>query len=246
MKKIVFLGSKNIGRLCLEYLIQNSQILNIEIIGVLTNERGTDIKCLCEENSISQLSSLDEYLELPVVDYVFSIQYHEILKSKHINKARDYTINLHMAPLPDYRGCNQFSFAIANNARIFGTTLHLIDEGVDSGPIIFEKRFEIPPNIWVEDLYKITESHSYKLFCNSIRQILLDDFTAKPQSDFLSERGTNTYKRSDIERLKTIDLNWSNEKIERYIRATYMPGFSPPKLLVDNKIFELNEFTSNG
>ncbi|MBK8684503.1 MAG: hypothetical protein IPN26_05660 [Bacteroidetes bacterium] len=73
------------------------------------------------------------------MDFLISVQYHQILNERHIQKARTLAINLHMAPLPEYRGCNQFSFAILDQYPEFGTTLHVMDERIDHGDILFEK-----------------------------------------------------------------------------------------------------------
>src|SRR5258706_3992593 len=130
MKKIAFLGTKDIGYFTLEHLLLNTEQLNAEVAAVLTNERssilGNDIsiKSLAEKFNVPLLDSPDELLLLPDFDILISIQYHLILKKLHIEKPKQIAFNLHMAPLPEYRGCNQFSFAIVDAAKIFATTIH--------------------------------------------------------------------------------------------------------------------------
>lgn len=237
--KVVFLGSKSIGLQCFNTLIQCSSNLGYEIIAVLTNERGQEIRALGKSCSIPILKNLDEYLLLPEVDIAISVQYHQILKAQHIQKARIASFNLHMAPLPEYRGCNQFSFAILNGEHTFGTTLHLIDEGVDSGDIIFERRFAIPEEAWVNELLHMTEAHSHAMFVDVLPSLVSGDYTATPQNSLISIRGSKTYKRADINDIKEIDLTWPAKKIERHIRATSMPGFSGPYLTINGKQINL-------
>ena len=144
MKNVVFLGSKKIGLRCLKYLIEQSKKLNYNLIGILTNERGEEILNFAKEYDIPIIFNLEDYLYLnEKVDIAISVQYHLILKEEHINKAEEITVNLHMAPLPEYRGCNQFSFAILDGKHEFGTTLHRLEPGIDSGDILFEKRFSM-------------------------------------------------------------------------------------------------------
>jgi methionyl-tRNA formyltransferase len=119
-----------------------------------------------------------------------------------------------MAPLPEYRGCNQFSYAIINNDKEFGTTIHRLEEGIDSGAILFEKRFQIPQNCWVSELYDITYHKSIELFKVSIPKIIAVDYKLKPQKNYLNERSTSLHYRREIEDLKCIDLQWTKEKIE--------------------------------
>jgi len=212
--------------------------LDIDLVGVLTNNKGEKIKNYCFNNDIPLLSNLNEYLGLSQVDIAISVQYHEILKKKHISKAKDIIINLHMAPLPEYRGCNQFTFAIINGDKIFGTTIHKLEEGIDSGAIIFEKRFTIPVDCWVDDLYKITYNKTIELFKESLPYLISANYELKPQESYFNQRKTSFHYRKEIEEVKKINLNWNKDKIKRYIRATYMPGFAPPYFLINNqKIF---------
>ena len=116
--------------------------LDLKVIGVLTQARkefggDNDLAGLATAHNIPVLNSLDE---LPECDFLYSVQYHEILKQEHINKATKLAVNLHMAPLPEYRGSNQFSFAIIEGRSEFGTTIHQMDARIDHGDILFQKR----------------------------------------------------------------------------------------------------------
>jgi len=228
MKKIAFLGAKKIGLECLKVLERHSASYDFEIVGVLTNSRGENIKHYANSKRLNLLGSLSDYLALSDIDITISVQFDKILKVEHINKAKEVSINLHMAPLPEFRGCNQFSHAILQNRSIFGTTIHIIDEGIDSGPILFEERFDIPADVWVEDLYNLTFQKSIELFERSLKSIVDLDFTPVPQEKLIADRGSEIHYRNEIEQLKCLDLASSEMQLERQIRATYMPGFSPP------------------
>ena len=45
----------------------------------------------------------------------------------------------------------------------------------------------------------------------------------------------DTSYRKEIEKIKKVDLNWSKDRIERHIRATYMTGFEPPYMIINNQ-----------
>ena len=96
MKTVVFLGSKNIGFECLKHLYDNQNNLDFELIGVLTNVRGKKIIEYCKGKSIRVINNLDEFLEIDSCDIAISIQYHEILKKQHIQKATEIFVNLHI------------------------------------------------------------------------------------------------------------------------------------------------------
>jgi methionyl-tRNA formyltransferase len=236
MKEVLFLGSKPIGFYCLNYLIKQQKKLNYKVVGVLTNDNTSfnkklSVRKLAEKNKISIIDTLDN---IPNCDILYSVQYHEILKPKHIKKAKQIAVNLHMAPLPDYRGCNQFSFAILDKANQFGTTIHQLESGIDNGSILFEDRFHLPKNIFVKDLYDETERRSIELFQTTLKNIVDENYNPIPQTKF-KNRKQNFHLRSEMNNIKQIDLSWSKEKIERHIRATYFPPFEPPYFLIDGK-----------
>lgn len=233
-KNVVMLCSKKIGLECLKILFLKQQSMSFNIVGVLTNERGEEIIDFCNANNLRIIHNLDEYRSIRDIDIAISVQYHKILKQKDIDVASELTVNLHMAPVPEYRGCNQFSFAIINDEKYFGTTLHMIDTGVDSGDILFERRFPIPNNIDVETLYNKTFEESIILFDDNLHKIISEDYSPKMQEVKIN-RKQYFYKRKDIENIKKIDLSWSKEKISRYFRATSMPGFDPPYTILNGK-----------
>ncbi len=240
MKRIVFCCTRAIGYRCLEYLLKNQEAFNAEVIGVLTNDEqvlgsNLNIGDLAKEHSVPVIPSLDDYLKVPNVDILISVQYHKILKPCHIERASQISVNLHMAPLPEYRGCNQFSFAISNDDGVFGTTFHRLEAGIDSGAILFEKRFPIPEKCFVRDLYELTVEKSYELFVENIDKIIQGDYVPVEQEEYLDKRTTSMHCRKEIHELKQIDPDWDSEKIFRRFRATYMPGFPPPFMIVQGK-----------
>ena len=240
MKKILFLGSKPIGYKCLHFLLQNTFTLNCKVVGILSNDNqrfddSLSIRELASDFDIPFIEELDLILDMQDIDFIISIQYHLILRQKHIDIANKLAINLHMAPLPEYRGCNQFSFAIFNQAKIFGTTLHCLESGIDKGAIIAERRFQIQKGQDVKSLYDKTFEESIHLFQESIGSIISGSYNLKDQSSLLEERGSNTYYRKDIVKLKEINLNDTAEIITRKVRATAMPGYEPPFAIVEKK-----------
>lgn len=240
MKRIAFLGAKTIGLECLKILDAKKETGRFCIDALftdLTRNKEANLKLIefAKERNIGVYEDLDSILSLPEFDYIISIQYNKILKKKHIDRAKKLALNLHMAPLPEYRGCNQFSFAIVDGKKEFGTTLHKIAEGIDNGDIIAESRFEIPDDCFVKDLYDLTFKKSVGLFGNSILDILNDNYTLTAQESLIPARGTKTIYRKDIDKLKEINLEWDKNKIERHIRASLMPGFEPPFFMMNDK-----------
>lgn len=240
MYKILFLGSKPIGYHCLSFLIDLQKKSKLVIAGVLTNDNtrfgeNYSVRKLSIDSNIPVIDDLNHILKLDDIDFIISVQYHLILKQKHISIAKKMAINLHMAPLPELRGCNQFSFAILNDYKEFGTTIHRLEEGIDSGDIIFENRFPIPDNCSVKELYDLTFDKSIGLFEEKIMDIFKGDYQLIPQSTLLKQRTASIHYRKDISRLKVIDLDSDKGQIVKQVRATAMPGFEPPYAIVEGK-----------
>ncbi len=239
-KSVIFLGSKPIGYECFAYLLSKQADLNISVAGLITHERkefgnSHDLAVLAAERGIPVLKNLED---LPECDVIYSVQYHEILKQHHIDKARSVAVNLHMAPLPEYRGSNQFSFAILDEKAEFGTTIHRIDTGIDSGDILFQKRFPIPEDSWVGDLYDLTYKASLNLFKQTLAHVISGNYRTVAQELLINKYGTTIHYRKEMAALKLIDLKWEKDKIEKQIRATSMPGFEPPYCFIDGeKVF---------
>lgn len=246
-KRIVFLGAKPIGYACLAYLLQHQKALDIEVAAIRTQTRtefgaAHNIAQLAQEWQVPLLQHLDQ---LPPCDFIYSVQHHEILQQQHIDQAAERAVNLHLAPLPEYRGCNQFSFALLDDAPVFGVTIHQIDTQIDNGDILFEKRFDISPNTWVSDLYQQAVNEGIALFKDTLPDLLHGRLVPVKQQSLLGERTTSLHYRKEMQQLKQIDLNWSAEKIAKVLRATYMPGFEPPFAWVDGRkihlVPEINE-----
>ena len=229
MKNVVFLGAKTIGWNCLQILHKQTATLQWRLVAVGTNPNATlqnnDWAGFCQQHNIEQINNLSE---IPDCDFIISVQYHQILKAQHIAKARQIAVNLHLAPLPEYRGCNQFSFAIIDNAPTFGATIHRLETGIDSGDILFEQRFPMPPQCFVQQLYDLTCQTAQTLFSQHLHDIATGNYQLIPQNSLIAKRGTSYHYRHEIDAIKTIDLNWSAEKIARHLRATYFPPFEPP------------------
>ena len=238
MRNIIFMGTKPLGCKCLEMLINNSKCC---VKGVLT--RSPEEKVWWDENY--RVYKYAERLNIPIIsetdmanmdiDFIFSVQYHKILSREILQLPKYGGINLHMAPLPEYRGSNQFSFAIINNEREFGTTLHYMSTKIDGGDIISQRRFPIKENITVTQLYQKTEEESVLLFKESLNSILNLQNQRTKQSQIAIDKIKYFYSRNDINAHKCIDLKWSDEKIYRYIRALDFPPFESPFSMVKGK-----------
>lgn len=89
-------------------------------------------------------------------DLLISIAGNQIFKGALINLAPKGCLNLHTALLPKYRGLLPTFWVLKNNERYTGVSIFYVDEGIDSGPILVQKRVEIG-NMTQEQLIRKTK-----------------------------------------------------------------------------------------
>jgi phosphoribosylglycinamide formyltransferase-1 len=68
----------------------------------------------------------------------------ELLGSEFIGRFRNAIINVHPALLPAFPGVRAIEQALDYGVKLAGVSVHFVDEGVDSGPIILQRSFELP------------------------------------------------------------------------------------------------------
>lgn len=78
-----------------------------------------------------------EILQREKIDYCFSFGAH-ILKGELLKKYQYKLINFHPGLMPDVKGLNAIDKAVKEKKNLLGNTVHFIDEGVDTGPIILQ------------------------------------------------------------------------------------------------------------
>ena len=76
-------------------------------------------------------------------DLLVSILGGQIFKKKLINLCENGCINLHTSLLPKYRGMMPTFWVLKNNEKSTGVSVFFVDEGIDSGPIIVQEKFNI-------------------------------------------------------------------------------------------------------
>ncbi len=83
------------------------------------------------------------------VDLVVSVAAPQIFKAELLRTPRYGCINVHNSLLPAFPGMNAVEDALKYGVRVTGVTVHFVDEGVDSGPIILQEPLELsyPPDM---------------------------------------------------------------------------------------------------
>ncbi len=89
----------------------------------------------------------------------------------------DRIINIHPALLPAYPGVNAITRAFADRIAETGCTVHYVDSGVDTGPVIAQSRVPIFPDDTVATLTERIHAAEHRLYPATIQKVL-DQMTA--------------------------------------------------------------------
>ena len=91
-----------------------------------------------------------------------------IISPYFIKKYKNRILNIHPALLPAYPGLNAQKQAIQNGAKFSGCTVHFVDEGVDSGPIIIQSVVKITNNDTEKTLSKKILAKEHKIYPEAV------------------------------------------------------------------------------
>ena len=80
------------------------------------------------------------------IDVIVSAGYMRVLGSPVVDRWRDRWLNVHPALLPAFPGIHAVADALAAGVKVTGVTVHLVDEGVDTGPIVLQEAIAIRPD----------------------------------------------------------------------------------------------------
>lgn len=87
-------------------------------------------------------------------DLVVSAGFMKILGPAFLERFAGRTVNTHPALLPAFPGAHAVTDALAHGVRVSGATVHLIDSGVDTGPILAQQAVEVLPDDSAEGLHE--------------------------------------------------------------------------------------------
>jgi phosphoribosylglycinamide formyltransferase-1 len=78
------------------------------------------------------------------VELVVLAGYMALLDAGFVARFPDRILNVHPSLLPAFPGVRAIEQAVERGVKVFGVTVHLVDEGVDTGPIVLQRALELP------------------------------------------------------------------------------------------------------
>jgi phosphoribosylglycinamide formyltransferase-1 len=115
--------------------------------------------------------ALLESVQATGADLVVCAGFMRILPANFVEALTPNLINMHPALLPLYPGAHAVRDALAGGATQTGATVHVVDEGVDTGPVIRQVALEIQPGETEEHLHERIKTIERKLIVDTVFDI---------------------------------------------------------------------------
>ena len=127
------------------------------------------------------------YLKEKKVDLVVLAGYMRILTPYFINAYKDKIINIHPALLPSFPGLHAQKQAVEYGVKVSGCTVHFVDEGVDSGPIILQQAVEVKDDDTEESLAERILREEHRIYPRAIQLFSEGKLIIKGRRIFIKE-----------------------------------------------------------
>jgi phosphoribosylglycinamide formyltransferase-1 len=115
---------------------------------------------------------LIENLDSEGVDLVVLTGYMRILSHHFVKHYMNRILNIHPALLPSFRGMNAFQQALDYGVLWTGTTVHIVDEEVDRGPIVYQMPVPIRAGDTYESLKARVQRAEYRAYPRAIKKFI--------------------------------------------------------------------------
>ncbi|MGC9046542.1 MAG: methionyl-tRNA formyltransferase [Minisyncoccia bacterium] len=189
----VFFGTPDFAAIILQKLIDNKIIPSLIITNpdkpvgrkkimtpppVKIIAKKYNLKCIQPEKlNSNEIKQLGEY------QFGILAAYGKIIPFDVINIFSKGIIVIHPSLLPKYRGPTPIQSVILNNEKETGTTLFLMDEKVDHGPIIAQQKYILPDNINFQKLHNDLANLSADLLIKTLPEFLNNNCQLTQQND---------------------------------------------------------------
>lgn len=171
--------------------VKDGTITNTELVGVISNNKNAYALKRAEENQIPSLCispkdyetreifncKLLEAVESFEPDLVVLAGFLVVIPPEMIRKYENRMINIHPSLIPSFCGKGYYGLkvheaALERGVKVVGATVHFVDEGTDTGPIILQKAVEVQKGDTPEILQRrVMEQAEWKILPRAIDMI---------------------------------------------------------------------------
>lgn len=206
----------------------NMKEVEIQFLCLRYDQPDQVLKKMAEKQGIPVLShpnvnsaDFHELIRPYQMELLVSMSFNQIFGPALIDAPKYHAINCHAGKLPFYRGRNILNWALINDEKEFGITVHYIDAGIDTGDIIAQKTFPITDKDTYETLLDTAYRECPPLLTAAVQAIIDGTVTRKKQTE-IHPVGMYCGQRREGDE----NLNWkqTSRQVFNFVRAICMPG----------------------
>lgn len=187
--------------------VEKGSITNTEIAGVISNNKnayalerarnhGIPAQCISPKDFADRglfNEKLLEAVEGYTPDLVVLAGFLVVIPPEMTAKYKNRMINIHPSLIPSFCGTGYYGLkvheaALARGVKVVGATVHFVDEGTDTGPIILQKAVEVRPGDTAEILQRrVMEEAEWKILPRAIDLVANGKVAVKDGKAFVLE-----------------------------------------------------------
>lgn len=237
--KIGYFADGPWSHLAFEKLIQD-ETLSIQFIVPRSDTNDQTLKNFSEKYGIDYIFPVNinntdfiETVKKYDCDLFVSMSFNQIFRSDILSIPKLGVINCHAGKLPFYRGRNILNWALINDEKEFGITVHYVDTGIDTGDIIKQESYPISDDDTYKSLLEIAYKECSSILYRSIKEIQ-EGISSRIKQDTIHSVGFYCCRRGIGD--ERIDWNQSSRMLFNFIRAISKPGPMATTFIDKNKV----------
>jgi phosphoribosylglycinamide formyltransferase-1 len=126
-------------------------------------------------------AAIADWLEARGVELVVLAGYMALLDPAFLARFPQRVINVHPALLPAFPGLRAIEQALDYGVKVFGVTVHFVDEGVDTGPVIAQRAVELPDATDPAAVREALRPLEHDLLCEAVELIAAGAVALDPE-----------------------------------------------------------------
>jgi phosphoribosylglycinamide formyltransferase 1 len=123
------------------------------------------------EDRAARDAAIGDWIESRRADLVVLAGYMQLLSAEFVARFRNRVVNIHPALLPLFPGLDAIGQALTAGVATTGVTVHFVDEGVDTGPVIAQREVPVPTGVERAKLETAVHAVEHELYPKAIRMI---------------------------------------------------------------------------
>ncbi len=127
-----------------------------------------------------------ERLEAASIEWVCLAGYTRLLSPDFVGRYRNRMLNIHPSLLPAFPGLEVQQQAIDHGVKLSGCTVHLVDEGLDSGPIVLQCAVPVRGHDTAAELAARILEQEHRAYPEALRKLLVEPWAIEGRRVFLS------------------------------------------------------------